>query len=352
MTRGNARTADDLDFSALEARPGDRTVPRVVIPRPKRLQALFFYGITGAVFLGTWAILGAGILLGIRFDQNIPVGSLLLAAGLLAIAVGVVVFVIEQRWNRRHALPGIDVLGRLPEFAAANGFDYESVTRDIPFGHLFFDTGLQDPRLQWVLRSRSGRETVIGTSVADIPQGRGRPPFPVGQGFAAIRLDREVPHVLLVPRTDFAPGIREERRRMFLEGDFPRYFTLYCEPGAEIEALTVLTPDVMAAMVDDATLWTAEIEGDWLVFSYPVSFGLFGAAEYRRVFELLDEVGGEFVQQTDVPTVVGRDLAASPIARERRRRAMPLSGKLQLAWLGLLAVAVFAVPGVLLAVAG
>ncbi len=37
-----------------------------------------------------------------------------------------------------------------------------------------------------------------------------------------------------------------------LEGDWDRHFTLYCPEGYERDALQVMTPDVMAAMIDGA----------------------------------------------------------------------------------------------------
>lgn len=339
-----------IDFTSLEPRPGEALVTRVLVPRPKWLQIGYFVAVLAGVGFGlVWIPAGLLALLGIRLPHDEPAGLLLIALGMLAVAGAIAMGLVQRRWTLAHRRAGVAAMRRLPEFAADNGFEYVERTTEIPFPHLFFATELLDPRLERVLRSRGGRGIVVGDFVVDIPQRGGRR-FPVTTGFVAIRLDRPLPHILLVPRSDFLPGFREARRRLRLEGDFDRYFTLYCPPGAEIDALAVITPDVMAAMVDDAAVWQAEIVDDWLVLGFPLGFAGFGVDEYRRLFELVDTVGREYVQQTDrpwAPPSSAAGLDAAPPA-DRLRRGPSRSGRVVLAGLAVWAAAIFAVPALVI----
>lgn len=54
-----------------------------------------------------------------------------------------------------------------------------------------------------------------------------------------------------------------------LEGNFGKYFMLYVEKGAHIEALEVFTPDIMADMIDHYQSHGLEFSGDTL-YLYPM----------------------------------------------------------------------------------
>ena len=53
-------------------------------------------------------------------------------------------------------------------------------------------------------------------------------------------------------------------QRLSLEGDFDKYFTLYCPEGYEQDALYLFTPDIMARFIDSAAQLDVEIVDDWL----------------------------------------------------------------------------------------
>lgn len=50
-------------------------------------------------------------------------------------------------------------------------------------------------------------------------------------------------------------------QRLILEGDFNNYFQVYCAPQAVNMALTILTPDVMAVLVDSVEKYDVRISG-------------------------------------------------------------------------------------------
>ncbi|WP_431805149.1 hypothetical protein [Microbacterium sp. bgisy203] len=56
----------------------------------------------------------------------------------------------------------------------------------------------------------------------------------------------------------------DRRQRLRLEGDFDRFFTLYCPRGYERDALYLFTPDIMTRFIDRAAAFDIEIVDDWL----------------------------------------------------------------------------------------
>ncbi|MET0714901.1 MAG: hypothetical protein ABWY57_08295, partial [Mycetocola sp.] len=70
--------------------------------------------------------------------------------------------------------------------------------------------------------------------------------------------------------SDLPVGIDREQR-LSLEGDFDRWFRAYSTPEYRMEALYVLTPDAMAALIDHASSFNVEIVDNTLVFFTPVA---------------------------------------------------------------------------------
>ncbi len=350
-----------IDYAALAARPGDRRQPRLVRQRPPWMQVAFFV----TLMLGlTFSVVGVipSIVFAVRADELDSAPLRVFAAALgacsaVAVAAMIVVAILQRRWtlaNREFVTATVD---KLPAFARANGWGYAEREDAIPFRHDLFDTPYDDPRLLWVLRATEPREVVLATFVRDIPQ-KGGSAYPLPTAFAAVRLDRPMPHVLVEPRSNLLPGLAAEQR-LSLEGDFDRHFTVFAAEGAEIEALTMLTPDVMAAMIDDAGPWSIEVVDDWLLLVPPfASFGVLGPDDWPRVLETIGIVSAEVVQQTDRPTGGARGLASTTVRRfEARgpagramRRRTSLSGRLVLvtsAIVVLVASSVVVVPNVL-----
>ena len=81
-----------------------------------------------------------------------------------------------------------------------------------------------------------------------------------------------------------------------LEGDFDKYFTLYTQDGSQADALYVLTPDVMALLIDYASDYDIEIAGNHIYF-YARQFDL-SESLVRQLFEIVDVVGTKAKRQT------------------------------------------------------
>jgi hypothetical protein len=89
--------------------------------------------------------------------------------------------------------------------------------------------------------------------------------------YVAITLPAPMPHLILDAtsndgvRSDLPVGI-DRGQQLSLEGDFDRWFSVYSPVAYRVDALYVLTPDVMAALIDDASRFNIEIVDHTLVF--------------------------------------------------------------------------------------
>jgi len=117
-------------------------------------------------------------------------------------------------------------------------------------------------------------------------------------GFLAIRAQRDLPSLLLVSQTR-EPGdlelpiVPRTHRTISLEGDFDRYFRLYCPVDSQVEALSLIAPDLMALLIDKATPFDVEVDDHWVLFYSRVPFDLLDPALYRRLFDIVKVIGGK-----------------------------------------------------------
>lgn len=226
---------------------------------------------------------------------------LLVGCGVAAVTfvIALVVVLTRAESSRRQTIVGSE---HLRKFASVNGLNYE-VTAESP--------GL--PGRIFVGRHRGG--LIVTDRISD-PAGRfqianygferpgGRAHAQGGVGYLAVRLDRKLPHLFLDGRpsreksaSPFAAGIAGEQE-ISLEGDFPGTFTLYAPLDYGADARYLLTPDLMALLVDEAADYTVEIVDDWMfVYSwYPFTDDV---EAFRRVFSIIDLVGAKALRQSD-----------------------------------------------------
>ncbi|HEU4849202.1 MAG TPA: hypothetical protein VFS93_02195, partial [Terrimesophilobacter sp.] len=139
-------------------------------------------------------------------------------------------------------------------------------------------------------------------------------------GFVAIRLDRMMPQMILDAKSNNFLGTNlpvsfSRNQVLSLEGDFDRYFTLYCPREYERDALYVFTPDLMARLVDEAALFDVEIVDDWMFLYSASPFDLADATTLARIFRIVDTVGAKTLDRTeryaDSKVVSGAVAAAS-----------------------------------------
>src|SRR5690606_3240844 len=112
------------------------------------------------------------------------------------------------------------------------------------------------------------------------------------------------PHMLLDSRQNntwgfsgFA-GLFDRAQVLSLEGDFDRWFTLYCPRQYETDALYVFSPGLMALCIDEVAPFDVEIVDDWMFVYSPRPFRMDDPALLERLFRIIDVVGSKTLKQT------------------------------------------------------
>ncbi|MBY0688019.1 DUF3137 domain-containing protein [Microbacterium marinilacus] len=159
---------------------------------------------------------------------------------------------------------------RLDRFARANGMTYRPVRHNARPGlpGMIFDAAWQPGDVD-VLTRYDATGLIVGNARFTTGTGKGRTVHK--WGYASVQLGTRLPHIVLDARGNNSlaghtnlPRDLDPRQRLRLEGDFDRYFTLYCPRDYERDALYLFTPDIMARFVDHAAEFDVEIVDDRL----------------------------------------------------------------------------------------
>jgi len=152
------------------------------------------------------------------------------------------------------------------EFAMANGWQVDSKTSiftllppSINYGH--------SQRFGTVLLAQLG-DVMCSLFTYSCKTGSGKNEATHNFTVARVALREQLPHIVLnskSARADIEETI-EHDEKLKLEGDFNKYFNLLIEKGQQINALEILTPDVMQILVSYNTNEDIEINGDSLYF--------------------------------------------------------------------------------------
>jgi hypothetical protein len=240
-------------------------------------------------------------LAGIIIDSALGGGDLVAVVAPLAVLLvlgGAVAVILRslfgaRRWER---------LMRMDRFAAANGlvFSPRDAAPAYP-GAIFTQGRAREARDHF--RSADGRFLDFGNF--SYVTGSGKNQQRHAWGFLALKLDRNLPHMVLDARANNGifgstlPGSLAKDQVLSLEGDFDRHFTLYCPRAYERDALYVFTPDLMALLIDEAAAFDIEIVDDWFFLYSPRVFPLADPATYQRLLRIVDTVGAKTLTQSD-----------------------------------------------------
>jgi hypothetical protein len=233
-------------------------------------------------------VAGAGLIASVvtGWINSVTNGDATLAM-LLAFAVTVFAggFAGWALWQR-HLEP---ILLRLHLTADANGFVFhEDGLTDVDFVLKHAGDDLEGKRY---FARPDGAE--FGSLVYTTGSGKNRTTHP--WHYVAARLPAALPHMMLDARSnDFLgsdlPGTYLKRGRLSLEGDFDSSFRLYAPMDYQQDALYLLTPDLMAVLVDNAADVNIEISGDRVIFFAEFDLDYESADEWREVDRLLGTV--------------------------------------------------------------
>jgi hypothetical protein len=258
------------------------------------------------VGLGAYLVLGlvielivAGLPINIVFAVN-PDNAI---PGLITtVVLAPVVAFLLWRWLAPKAAREVLLRGSwrrrlvLDRFAEANGLNYYPELRSPVVIGTVFETG--PSRIAWDVFIRPGLE-VGNYRTADRYN---RAVAPDGWAFVRILLNTSVPHLLLLPRRSRVPArtiapIRAAQR-LQLEGDFDRHFTLYVPAGYERDALYVITPDLMALLIDRVPGAFVEMIGQHLTIAIPGTADAALATTWDWIEQVRTTVGRKTIRQT------------------------------------------------------
>lgn len=278
-----ANPVDQIDFSALSS-PVTRAELRAYIDRDESRWYIFI-PVAFVVIFAITAIVG-----------NLIHDPLAPTVGWVGIGISLVItpFVLVQIF--KDATLGI----RLQRFTRINNFRL-TMQRG-------FSTPQQEPGTLFHLGTPRGDQRVVSGTFGGRAFEYGTHTYTTGSGktetthevsFVRLELVRQLPHVVIDGRKNvlnLSEGINRSQR-LSLEGDFDKYFTVYCPKGYERDVLYFLTPELMQLIIDKDQAYDMEIVGNYLYFYQPTQM-VYDEATQRRIFELMHRTGGEFDENT------------------------------------------------------
>lgn len=285
---------------SFDARPlTDPVDPKAVSAFAREMRARGNGGINAGVIIAIIAValalvvllpmLGFAAVSALR--DGSPIVALPFALVLVAAVVFAIIFFVSIRRKRV-------VRYRLSQFAIANGMSYQDEVKDPPLPGMIFTLG----------RARSASELVRGHSPRfvefgnyEYTTGSGKHSTTHRWGYVAVKLDVPLPNIVLdaLGNNGFGsnlPASFNRDQHLSLEGDFDRYFTLYCPEGYETDALYLFTPDIMARFIDNAAQLDVEIVDDWLFLYTKREASTLDAATWAWLFNVVGALITKFDQ--------------------------------------------------------
>lgn len=253
---------------------------------------------------GLWLVFAlGGLTVSVLAADGSPVT---LVGGVLPVVVTVAILATAAALGVRAWAARWEGLLRRNRFAAANGLVYVHEITAPAYPGVIFGVG-EGRRTTGSYRRVTGPGLEVGLELGGYryTTGSGKNKSTVTWGYAALRLPRRLPHMVLDARgnnglfsASSLPLSFSRDQVLSLEGDFDRYFTLYCSAAYERDALYVFTPDLMALLIDESAAFDVEIVDDWMFLYARGGLALEQPAVVQRVFRILDTVGATARKQT------------------------------------------------------
>ncbi|WP_447949093.1 hypothetical protein [Microbacterium aurum] len=188
---------------------------------------------------------------------------------------------------------------RLDRFARANGMSWHPVADNPPLPGMVFGHG-SSRRATDVVRGDRPRFVEFGNYQYTTGSGKNR--TTLHWGYVAVKLSTPLPHIVLDATSNNAlfgsnlPAWFDRAQRLSLEGDFDKYFALYCPQGYEADALYLFTPDIMARFIDHAAALDVEIVDDWMFLYAKRQFSTLDPATWSWLFSVVGAFLDKFAQ--------------------------------------------------------
>lgn len=188
---------------------------------------------------------------------------------------------------------------RLDRFAQANGMTFVPQLKAPRLPGMIFSVGSERVATDLVRGQRPRFTEIANYSYAT---GSGKERTTHSWGYVAVRLRTPLPHIVLdavgnngLFSSNLPASFRRDQR-LSLEGDFDRYFALYCPAGYERDALYLFTPDIMARFIDKAAALDVEIVDDWLFLYAKRDFSTLDPATWQWLFSVVGALRDKFDQ--------------------------------------------------------
>ncbi len=216
----------------------------------------------------------------------------MIATGIIIGLIGLVIFLVARTNTKRKA--------RMYKFALSNNLNYFINHSDPGYAGMIFDEG----------HSRSITEALVFQDGIEIGNysyttGSGKSRTVHFWGYMRVQLSRKLPHMVLDAKSNNLFKRFSNLSDSFgadqavkLEGDFNNHFTLYVPKQYEQDALYVMTPDVMAAMVDLGAYYDMEIVDDFLFLYAPDGLTLDSEENLRKMRAVVAKISSELRDQS------------------------------------------------------
>lgn len=226
--------------------------------------------IVGVVFIAIFgttlvSIIGGVIGMAVTGSMTGPLGAVFVVIPLIILAAFLAI-VIYAGYRIFRGIGGARWY-RLDRFARANGMTWYPEAKDPPLPGMIFGTGHSRVATDIV---RGDRPRLVEFANYRYKTGSGKEETTHSWGYVAVKLRTPLPHIVLDATGNNSlfgsnlPASFDRHQRLSLEGDFDRYFALFCPAGYETDALYLFTPDIMARFIDSAAALDVEIVDDWL----------------------------------------------------------------------------------------
>ena len=188
---------------------------------------------------------------------------------------------------------------RLDRFARANGMSYLPRFDSPGLPGMIFSIGSARQASDLV---RGDHPRFVEFANYRYTTGSGKNKTTHAWGYVAVKLDVPLPHIVLDARGNNGifgsnlPATFDKDQRLSLEGDFDRYFSLYCPEGYGPDALYLFTPDIMARFIDNAAALDVEIVDDWLFLYAKRDFSTLDPATWAWLFSVVGALVDKFAQ--------------------------------------------------------
>lgn len=269
--------------------------------KSQTVTKVVLYGVVGIIVLAVFIPTAISVLVaffnasGTRPDGSVAsfadVATPILIIAALVFGGIVLIRSASRKQNER--------LYRLRKFAEANGMHFILSQPSPPLSGMIFQLG----------RNRVGKDILRGTSPRfveignyDYTTGSGKDQTTHTWGYIAIHLDVPLPHMVLDATGNNSlfgtnlPASFSRSQRLQLEGDFNKYFSLYCPKGYEQDALYLFTPDIMSRFIDHAATLDVEIIDDWLFLYSKRQFTTLDPNTWAWLFSTVNAVTEKFSQ--------------------------------------------------------